>query len=175
MAPSEAPSSLNPLARLSRDGTEEIDHVGNRTIRHTAQGVSLTSRVDRQGRLLRQELLLDTEVLVWQHGTRIRTGICTNGNVGENTQYDASPSRTRLERARLASQAYKGQDKYIHHVARVISLSAGLAMGSAEVVTDPDGGRRRRKTKDDSKYRLILMAGGVLLVAILAFLLLRSG
>lgn len=150
--------------------------MGNRTIRHTAQGVSLTSRVDRQGRLLRQELLLDTEVLVWQHGTRIRTGICTNGNVGENTQYDASPSRTRLERARLASQAYKGQDKYIGHLARVISLSAGLAMGSAEVVTHSDGGRRRRKVQDDSKYRLVLMtAGGVLLLAILAFLLLRSG
>ncbi len=174
MAPSDALSSLNPLARLTRDSSEEVDRAGNRIIRHVADGMSLTSRVDRQGRLLRQELLLDTDVLVWQHSARIRTGICVNGNVGENTQYDPSPSRTRLERARLASQAYKGHDKYVRHLARVITLSAGLAMGSAEIVTHSDGGRRRQKAKD-AKTRLVLMAaGGVLLVAIVAFLVLRS-
>ena len=164
-----------PLSRLKRESDEEVDPAGNRIIRHVGEGASLTSRVDRQGRLLRQELLLDTEVLVWQHGTRIRTGICLDGNVSGGTQYDPSPSRTRLERARVASQAYTGQDKYIRHLARVIVLSAGLAMGGAEVVTHSDGVRRKKKAQDASRQRAVLLAvGGVLVSVLAAYLLFRS-
>lgn len=170
-------SPVNPLSRLVRERAEEVDGTGNRTVRHFAQGASLTSRVDRQGRLLRQELTLDTEVLIWQHGTRVRTGICPEGETIEHTQYDASPSRTRLERARLASQAYRGPDKYINHLARVIALSAGLSMGGAEIVTHSDGGKRRLKHQEQQSQRTLLLVLGAVLAAtvvgLLAYLMQR--
>jgi hypothetical protein len=173
-----ASSTDSPLSRLIREPAEETDEAGNRTIRHGGPGIRLVSRVDRQGRLLRQELLLETDVLIWQHGTRVRTGICSDGNIAANTQYDATPSRIRLERARLASQSYRGEDKYVRHLARVVALSAGLSMGGAEVVTHSDGGGRRKRQRDaeaSSRRRLLLIVGaGVLIALVSGFFLLRS-
>jgi hypothetical protein len=127
--------AASPLETLVRQKAEDEDPNGNRLIRHVGKGALLTSRVDGKGRLLRQELLLGQDFVVWQHGTRIRTGVCLEPDRPEAAQYDVHPSRSRLERARQAAESYLGKDRYVKHLSRVLVLTAGLGMAGAEVVT----------------------------------------
>jgi len=172
-------TAASPISTLVRQELEDVDDHGNRLIRHVGQGAYLTSRVDAKGRLLRQELLLGQDFVVWQHGTRIRTGICLDPDQPQNANYDLSPSRTRMEKARLAAQAYTGKDKYVRHLTRVVVLSAGLGMAGAEVVTVSEDEARAARERERAagaggpSRGLLLALGAAVVVALLLWLLRR--
>jgi hypothetical protein len=172
-------AAASPIQTLKRQADEETDDHGHRVIRHVGLGAYLTSRVDQKGRLLRQELLLGQDFVVWQHGTRIRTGICLDPEQPHAATYDLNPSRTRMEKARLAVQSYTGKDKYVRHLARVVVLSAGLGMAGAEVVTVSEDEAQlaraeRRRAEAGGPSRGLLLALGAAVVAALLFWLLRK-
>jgi hypothetical protein len=172
-------AGASPFEALVRQQSEDEDDHGNRLIRHVGPGLFLTSRVDAKGRLLRQELLLGQDFVVWQHGTRLRTGVCTDPALPQAAQYDASPSRTRIEKARLAAQRYLGRDRYIKHLARVLVTTAGLGMAGAEVVTvSPDAAAmaremRRRQERPGPAWRRPLIVGVLLVLGALLIWVLR--
>jgi len=165
--------ATSAITNLARERNEAIDERGRRTIRHAGPGAQLTSVADAAGRLLRQELVLGTEVIIWQHGTRIRTGLVPAGAAdGSAGQFDRQPSRSRLDRARQAVEQYSGSDKYLQHLARIIALSAGLSLGGAEVVTRTAQDRLSKKRKKQSAgpdlktWALIALACVVVFVAV---------
>jgi hypothetical protein len=167
-----------PIDTLVRQEFEDVDDNGNRMIRHLGDGAYLTSRVDQRGRLLRQELLLGEDFLVWQHGTRLRTGLCHRPDEPQRAIYDPSPSRTRIETIRLAIQGYRGKDKYIRHLSRVVVHTSGLGMAGAEVVTVSEEAaalmrlERRRAVEASKRSRQLLFAAGAAAVlGILVWLL----
>jgi hypothetical protein len=148
------------ITTLTRERTEAVDDRGRRTIRHSGEGALLISLADGDGRLLRQELVLGTEVIVWQHGTRIRTGLVPAGAADASAgQFDRQPSRSRLERARQAVEHYAGDDKFLLHLARIIALSAGLSLGGAEVVTRSAQDLRSNKQLQKKKQQRQPAAG----------------
>jgi hypothetical protein len=125
-----------PLSELVRSPSETVDTTGRRVILHTCAAGQLTSVADKGGRVRRQELLFEKEVIVWQHGTRIRTGQVPKGATDSTAaKFDAQPNLERLTRARLALGRYRGSDKYVTHFERVLALSAGLALVDTDVVT----------------------------------------
>jgi hypothetical protein len=174
-----SPAVSSPIRTLVRQQQEDTDDRGNRLIRHVGESAFLTSRVDAKGRLIRQEFLLGEDFVVWQHGTRLRTGICRDPAAPQSAKFDLNPSRTRIERARLAAEAYRGEDRYIKHLARVVGLTAGLGMPGAEVVTESDDEAllrkldQRRSRAASSTTRRLLLGGGVLAAAGVAWLLLH--
>jgi hypothetical protein len=168
-------AGASPLQSLVRQQSEDEDDHGNRLIRHVGPGLFLTSRVDAKGRLLRQELLLGQDFVVWQHGTRLRTGVCVDPAQPQAAQYDASPSRTRIEKARLAAQSYQGRDRYIKHLARVVVTTAGLGMAGAEVVTaSPDAAAVARQLRRPEARGAPAWRGPLIAVVLLALAALLS-
>lgn len=163
--------SPTPLASLNREKNEAIDEKGRRTIVHTASGAKLSSIADQTGRLLRQELVFNEEITIWQHGTRIRTGLLPAGSHdATEAKFDQSPSRLRLDRARMAIGTYTGDDKYIQHLSRVLALSAGLSLAGAEVVTrtaqDLRSARKGARGTSPKAYALIGLLGVVVFVLV---------
>jgi hypothetical protein len=138
------PTTQSVMDSLVRVAPDEYDGRGLRVVRHVGPGVRVVSRVDTHGRLLRQELVLGREVVVWQHGTRVRTGLLPKEDAEAAAgKFDQDPSRLRLERARMVVTQYAGRDKYVRHLARAVQLSAGF--GGADQVTDDPAKRRRNR------------------------------
>jgi hypothetical protein len=162
---------------LVREKNEAVDDKGTRTIRHTCAEATVVSRVDAKGRLLRQELTLGTEVVVWAHGTRIRTGLlAAAGAEASQAAFDVSPSRVRLDRARQYIERSAGSDKYLQHLARSLLLSAGLGLTGAEVVTrqlDKKGERRQAAQREANKRRGLIIGGLALLAFVVTLVMLR--
>lgn len=161
---------------LTREQAEDRDEKGNRTIRHSGRGARLVSRVDAKGRLLRQELTLGQDVVVWAHGTRIRTGILANeAHDASHAGFDREPSRTRLDRARQTLEKHAGKDKYLKHLARAIALSVGLTLPGAEVVTVGEVQRAAKRSELRAQQRRRqfagwLVGGGIAAVVLLIVL-----
>lgn len=116
---------------------------GHRSVWHMcAQGAELLSLVDLEGRVQRQELTLLEDHYVWTSGEGLRTGRVQTG--GGSKANPASPIihtdpqlvPFRLMRAALALESYKGEDRYILHIKRVLALAReGLELREASVVT----------------------------------------
>jgi hypothetical protein len=172
-----AVTPANSSDALLRAKNEDVDDKGTRTIRHTSAEATVVSRVDNKGRLLRQELTLGTEVVVWAHGTRIRTGLlATPGADAAQAAFDVSPSRVRLDRARQYVERSAGSDKYLQHLARTLLLSAGLGLTGAEVVTrqlDSKLERRQAAERAANKKRGLIIAALALIAFIVTLVALR--
>lgn len=163
-----------PLSQLLRNPSEAIDANGRRTILHACSAGQLLSVADANGLVRRQELVFEREIIVWQHGTRIRTGLVPKGASDSTAAtFDAHPNNERLTRARQALGRYRGPDKYLHHLDRVLSLSAGLALVDTDVVTrtaqdfEKEGLRPPRR----SRSKRYLMALLLIVISVAAFTL----
>lgn len=115
---------------------------GQRAVWHLcADGAELLSFVDKQGRVQRQELTLLDEHCVWTSGGGLRTGqVERDGASKANTvvHTDASVVEERLLRAARALASYEGEDRYILHMKRVLSLAReGIEMTREDVVPRP--------------------------------------
>jgi hypothetical protein len=116
---------------------------GHRSVWHMcAQGAELLSLVDLEGRVQRQELTLLEDHYVWTSGEGLRTGrVQTHGGSKANPaspiiHTDPQLVPFRLMRAALALESYKGEDRYILHMKRVLALAReGLELREASVVT----------------------------------------
>jgi hypothetical protein len=116
---------------------------GLRSVWHMcAQGAELLSLVDSEGHVQRQELTLLEDHYVWTSGQGLRTGRVETG--GGSKASPASPVvhtdpqlvPFRLMRAALALESYKGEDRYILHMKRVLALAReGLELQESSVVT----------------------------------------
>ncbi|HVG57826.1 MAG TPA: hypothetical protein VNA24_04680 [Hyalangium sp.] len=116
---------------------------GLRSVWHMcAQGAELLSLVDSEGRVQRQELTLLEDHYVWTSGEGLRTGRVETGG-GSKAGPASAIVRTdpqlvpfRLVRAALALEPYKGEDRYILHIQRVLALAReGLELRESSVVT----------------------------------------
>ncbi len=167
-----------PSATLIRQPMEDVDDAGNRTVYHRGSGIQLTSTVNTKGRLLRATLVLNNEVIAWQHGAQLRTGVMARPSDDPKTaEYDKMPSGMRLERARQAIGAYRGEDKYVKQMGRLLMSVGGFA--SADVVTHhgmEDSLQKRRRleaAKKAKQQRLLLIGLGVAFGFALLYALLR--
>jgi hypothetical protein len=112
---------------------------GQRSVWHLSPGgAELLSFVDREGRVQRQELTLLEEHCVWTSGVGLRTGRVEHEGLAARTTTatvhpDAQPVPARLLRAALALEGYRGEDRYLLHIQRVLALARqGLVLsGSA--------------------------------------------
>jgi hypothetical protein len=140
----EVQQAVQSLFRI-RAATQPPDAEGNRTVWHQGEkGVDLFSIVDPGGHIVRQELTLFEDHLLWsrQHGVR-------TGQLGEEqgsrgykaspeVRFDSEPSGVRLERASRALDSYTGQDPYILHLQQVIAAALrGQQVKERRAVTNP--------------------------------------
>ncbi len=166
-----------PHATLVRQPSEEVDEAGNRTVHHRGEGLRLSSFVNPKGRLLRATLVVGNEVVAWQHGAPLRTGLLARTDSPiESAEFDKRPSGMRLERARQAIGGYSGDDRYIKQMGRLLLITGGLA--SADVVTqhgvDDKAAKRRRAEKAKAALQRKVLAGlGITLLAAIAYAVLR--
>lgn len=130
------------------------DARGHREIWH-AGGVEadLVSHVDATGRVLQQELRLFDDYLVWRHGARLRTGRVRPRTHAvaprqDEIDFDLTPSRELLERARLAAETYRGADPYVQHLVRMLGVHG---MAGAAVVTRPSHELLQRRLQRELK------------------------
>jgi hypothetical protein len=118
---------------------------GQRSVWHLSpQGAELLSFVDSEGKVQRQELTLLGEHCVWMSGVGLRTGrVEQEGAARAETSVvhpDAEPVPARLLRAALALEDYRGEDRYIQHIQRVLALARQglvLAGGSGAAPSRP--------------------------------------
>ncbi|ATB35543.1 hypothetical protein CYFUS_000956 [Cystobacter fuscus] len=101
---------------------------GQRSVWHlSAQGAELLSFVDPEGRVQRQELTLLGEHCVWTSGVGLRTGRVEQVDAARTeasvVHPDREPVPERLLRAALALEDYRGEDRYILHIQRVLALA----------------------------------------------------
>lgn len=157
------------------------DEKGGRVIWHRGGGDSdLVSWVQADGKLIKQQLVLFDDVILWQHGRLVRTGrVERPGEVLAapqlvDTKLDAALDKARLQRLRTAVDGYQGGDHYIEHLIRVLGLVVSHALGSAPVVTRAAGqlsGRGHQKRKAPAlPLRQLNLAIGLGLVAVLVLI-----
>jgi hypothetical protein len=101
---------------------------GQRSVWHLSpQGAELLSFVDSEGKVQRQELTLLGEHCVWMSGVGLRTGRVEQDGAARAAASvvhpDAEPVPARLLRAALALEDYRGEDRYIQHIQRVLALA----------------------------------------------------
>ena len=109
---------------------------GQRSVWHMCpEGADLLTLVDMEGRLQRQELTLLEDHYVWTSGEGLKTGrVETGGSTKVNpasaiVHTDAQLVPARLLRAAVALETYDGEDRYILHMKRVLSLAReGLSL-----------------------------------------------
>ncbi|HEY3446597.1 MAG TPA: hypothetical protein VGK67_09545 [Myxococcales bacterium] len=117
------------------DGTRTVWHQGG-------EGADLTSTVDAQGRVTRQEFVLFGEQLLWVAESGASTGKIQDekaaGQVkgSELVARDAKLDARVLSRMNLALAGYAGEDRYLRHLAKVVgNINAGLNDFEASEVT----------------------------------------
>ncbi len=119
---------------------------GQRSVWHMCSlGAELLSLVDLEGRVQRQELSLLEDHYMWTHGEGLRTGWVEQAGGSKANPASAIIHKDpqlvpyRLMRGALALASYEGEDRYILHMKRVLSLAReGLELQEASVVTHSD-------------------------------------
>jgi hypothetical protein len=117
---------------------------GHRSVWHMcSEGAELLSLVDMEGRVQRQELTLLEDHYAWTSGEGLRTG-----RVEQEGGSKANPASPiihtdpqlvphRLMRAARALESYEGDDRYLLHMKRVLSLAReGLELQESPLITD---------------------------------------
>lgn len=104
------------------------DEQGLRTIWHRGlKGAELVSEVDGSGRVIRQELSLFDDVVVWAEGT-LRTGQSTAPTGGKSPKpsqsltWDPALTQERVDRIARALEKYRGADRFIQHVRDLLGV-----------------------------------------------------
>jgi hypothetical protein len=117
---------------------------GQRSVWHLSPGgAELLSFVDREGRVQRQELTLLEEHCVWTNGVGLRTGRVEHEGLAARTPTatvhpDSQPVPARLLRAALALEGYRGEDRYLLHIQRVLALARqGFVLSGSAVAAPP--------------------------------------
>lgn len=127
--PEEALSrAVNALYRI-RAIERPPDADGLRSVWHQcAEGADLVSYVDTKGHVVRQELTLLVDHFRWtsQHGLITGEVADAPGSkasaASSDLSLDAEISPERVRRAAAALGAYKGEDRYIRNMQRVLNL-----------------------------------------------------
>ncbi len=117
---------------------------GQRSVWHLSPGgAELLSFVDSEGRVQRQELTLLEEHCVWTNGVGLRTGRVEHEGLAARTPTatvhpDSQPVPARLLRAALALEGYRGEDRYLLHIQRVLALARqGFVLSGSAVAAPP--------------------------------------
>jgi hypothetical protein len=117
---------------------------GQRSVWHLSpSGAELLSFIDPEGRVQRQELTLLEEHCVWTSGVGLRTGRVEHEGSAARTPTatvhpDAQPVPARLLRAALALEGYRGEDRYLLHMQRVLALARqGFVLSGSAVAAPP--------------------------------------
>ncbi|MGC4120365.1 MAG: hypothetical protein QM765_38445 [Myxococcales bacterium] len=116
---------------------------GQRTVWHQGgDGADLTSTVDAQGRVTRQEFVLFGEHLLWVAEAGAKTGRIRDEKAAGSVKgsdlvvHDPQLDGQVLTRMNLALAGYEGSDRYLEHLAKVVAnLNAGLDDLEAAEVT----------------------------------------
>lgn len=182
MASRNSPNDLRAAVKtLTRAKNDTRTEQGGRVIWHKSADAELASWVDGKGRLLKQLLVLFEDAVLWQHGQRMRSGELKNRAgatappTAEEVTFDAVFDKDRHGRAKLAAEPYEGSDKYIMHIARMVSVPAGLA--GASVVTRASNDvlqRQYRAMAARQRTRNLLIGAGAAMVLLIVFLVLRA-
>lgn len=163
------------------DGTRTVWHQGG-------EGADLTSTVDAQGRVTRQEFVLFGEHLLWVAETGASTGRVKDDKAAGQIKgsdvivRDPALDAEVLGRMNEALSGYAGEDRYLQHLAKVVSnITAGLTtfegseVTSSSVQTVKDDAKRAAapSAKPDSRLPLaaVVVAGAVAVAIALALLL----
>jgi hypothetical protein len=117
------------------DGQRSVWHLSN-------HGAELLSFVDGEGRVQRQELTLLGEHCEWTSGVGLRTGRVEQEGAARAeasvVHPDAQLVPARLLRAALALEEYRGEDRYILHIQRVLALARqGLVLSGGASTSAP--------------------------------------
>lgn len=182
MASRNSPNDLRAAVKaLTRAKTDTRTEQGGRIIWHRSADAELASWVDGKGRLLKQLLVLFEDAVLWQHGQRMRSGELKNraGATAppspEEVAFDATFDKERHGRAKLGAEPYEGSDKYIMHIARMVSVPAGLA--GASVVTRASNDvlqRQQRAMAARARNRTLFIGVGAAAVLLVVFFVLRG-
>lgn len=121
-------TAVNALYRI-RAVESPPDQEGLRSVWHQcAQGADLVSHVDAKGHVVRQELTLLDDYFRWtsQHGLITGETAELSGKVSlkasSDVHLDPAISAERVLRAATALGSYKGEDRYIRNIQRVLNL-----------------------------------------------------
>ncbi len=111
------------------------DAQGQRTIWHRAsRNAELVSTVDAEGRVLRQELMLFDDVVIWERAGGLKTGVMlpTVGSraskPSDSINLDEAVAGDRVSRMSRGLAAYAGDDRFITHVRELVKPLATAAV-----------------------------------------------
>jgi len=121
--------AVNALYRIRAiEGPPDAE--GNKTVWHQcALGAELVSTVNERRHVIRQELTLVQGYFVWTPNGGMATGVVeeegpkATANAGPVVQMDQALDKERLSEALAALAHYSGEDKYIRHLLRVMTLA----------------------------------------------------
>ncbi len=113
------------------------DAKGQRTIWHRAnRNAELVTEVDADGRVLRQELMLFDDILVWDRAGGLKTGVVvpTVGSrvlkPSDSVTLDEAVAEDRVSRMSRGLAAYGGDDRFISHIRELVQpLAAAIDFG----------------------------------------------
>jgi hypothetical protein len=164
--PAQIIQAIDQLVRM-KTAEEPPDLKGHRQIwHHSDAGGELVTIVDGTGRVVRQELTLFDDFVMWQPGARIRTGTMparddrNTAPIASKATYDTSPNRDRIDRVREAFDGYTGDDLYVQHIKRLVESTRHSGFPAASVVTRVvDDVRRPSKKGGSLPWALIALIG----------------
>ncbi len=139
---SELVAAIEAMYRI-RAVESPPDDSGRRTIWHRAsKNAELVTWVDAEGRVLRQELMLFDDIVIWERGAGVKTGTVVEGNFrtqrpSDSMTLDDVVDQTRLTRMTRGLAAYGGADRFIAHVRELIKPPELLALGFEQQITRP--------------------------------------
>ena len=119
------------------------DANGQRTIWHRAsRDAELVTWVDAEGRVLRQELVLFDDLVLWERGGSMQTGVVVSSTSrtykpSDLMTLDASLNHDRLGRMVRGLAAYSGSDRFIAHIREVLRPASSSALGFEPEITRP--------------------------------------
>jgi len=140
--PQALADAVNALYRI-RAIEGPPDGEGNKTVWHQcALGAELVSTVNERRHVIRQELTLVRSYFTWSPQAGMATGVVLEdgpkavANAGPVVQMDAALDKERLSEALAALAHYSGEDRYIRHLLRVMTLARdGLSADDEDSVT----------------------------------------
>lgn len=140
--PQALADAVNALYRI-RAIEGPPDGEGNKTVWHQcALGAELVSSVNERRHVIRQELTLVRSYFTWTPEAGLATGVVLDdgpkalANAGPVVQLDPALDKERLSEALAALAHYSGEDKYIRHLLRVMTLARdGLSADDEDSVT----------------------------------------
>ncbi len=180
LSDAELKRAIGSLVRVSAHDAKPNEK-GERLILHRGDGnAELFSQVQADGKLIKQQLVLFGDVILWQHGVPVRTGAEGGGVTAApgfaGADLDGKLDRDRLGRLRVAVDGYRGSDHYIAHLVRVVHLIHSHALGSAPLVTRAAAevsGRYRKPAKAKRSVPRAALLAAVGALAVFLLLLLR--